>query len=643
MKKRKHLCLIISDAKTLTSGRILNGILMQCKKYDYDLSVFCTSANLQYFNQQYIDGETNIYNLINFEMFDGIIVETLTLSKAYTDILSGIFKNIEEHAKGPVVNLSYEYGGCKTVTSQNDEVLRSLCRHMVEFHGYRKIFILTGPKGDVEAEHRLKVISDELEKDDIKIGPSDIQYGDFWFSSGEELADRIASGEVEQPDAVICASNHMGIGLINRLVKHRYRVPENIAVIAFDTVELAALNDISLTSYDANSIGTAANAVDYIRSIIEPDCDIQPYTYDSELYFSPGKSCGCKSENRNIIKLLGPAIYRTERNYDDENLVDNIDIGYLLEGDCYDRLCAPKNIEDCLQNISGTAYNVLPFEKFYLCLRDHWEDFNEDITSGFPSQMKMVIKRDERKGEFFCSNKDGVLFDTKEMIPGLMDAREEAEVFYFLPIHFNDTCFGYSVLERKQDSKLLDIVYRNWIRFVCSSLEMIRIREVYFHMSIKDAMTGLTNKRGMYEALEGMVLHIKPEESLYVAVIDMDGLKYINDHFGHIEGDECLKRLAHVISLATQKNEINVRAGGDEFYIIGVGEYTEAVLENKIAEFEKLIHENEDFDGKEYKLSASIGNTLWNQGTEFDIDEMIKVADQKMYAYKNAHKKARKD
>lgn len=643
MKKRKHLCLIISDVKSMTSGRILNGILMQCKKYDYDLSVFTSAANLKYFDQQYTDGETNIYNLIDFEQFDGIIVDTLSLSNVYKDVLSDIFKNIKERAKCPVVNLSVEYEGYKTIVSQNEAVLRSMCRHMTNVHGYQKIYILTGPKGNGEAEQRLEVIKDELEKNYIDVSSSDIFYGDFWYSAGEQLADRIASGEVEQPEAVICTSNHMGIGLINRLVKHRYRVPENIAVIAFDTVELAALNDISLTSYDANAIGTSANAVDYIRSIIEPDQDLQPYTYDSELYFSPGRSCGCKNENRNIIKILGPSIYRTDRNFDDEDLFNKIDIGYLMEGDCYDRLCASKDIEDCLSNILTTAYNVFPFEKFYLCLRDHWEDFNEDITLGYPDRMKIVVKRDETGGQSFHSNMDGVMFDTKDMLPDLFAAREEPSVFYFLPIHFGATNFGYSVLQRKQDSKLVDVVYRNWIRFICSSLEMIRIRETYMHISIKDAMTGLTNKRGMYEALGQMLLHIKPEESIYVAVIDMDGLKYINDHFGHIEGDVCIKRLAHVITLVTRKNEISIRAGGDEFYIIGAGEYTEEMLEEKIAEFEQVIHENEEFEGKEYKLSASIGNTLWNQGIEFDIDEMIQVADQKMYDYKNAHKKARKD
>lgn len=633
---------MVSNIKESNTSRIVEGIIAQCKKYDYDLSVFSTTTTLQYFKQSYADGAANIYNLIQFDSFDGIIVDTLTLSSAPKDILSDIYKRIEEAAKGPVVNLATEYGGYKTVVSQDEDVLRSMCRHMIEKHGYRKIYILTGVEGTTEAENRLKIMKNEIESHGICVSDDQIFYGDFWYSSGENLADRIASGEVACPEAIICASNHMGLGLLNRLIKHGYKIPEDVAIIAFDSVELSKLNEVTLASFDSNVIGTAAQAVDYIRSVIEPDQELQPYEFVPEQYFNPGDSCGCGTDHSNIIKQFGVSLYRAERNYGAEDMLDNIDIGYLLEGDCYERLCASKDIEDCIYNILETSYNILPFRAFYLCLRELWEDFNEDISSGFPDKMKMVLKRDEMTKNHFHSNKDGMVFDTKEMLPGLLEAREEPSVFYFTSVHFNDTIFGYAVLQRRLSDKLVNIVFRNWIRFVCSSLEMIRIRETYVHRSLKDSMTGMTNKRGMYEALEQMLQNIRPEESIYVAVIDMDGLKFINDTFGHVEGDACLKRLSHVINLVTKNNEISVRAGGDEFYVIGVGEYSEETLETKVHEFEQAIQENGEFEGKEYRLSASIGNTLWHQEKDFDIDRIIQIADKRMYDYKVAHKKNRK-
>ncbi len=631
----------MSDAKEMHSKQIVEGAISQCKKYGYDLSVFTTATTLKYFHPEYNIGASNIFNLINFELFDGVVIDTLTLSNTSRDSLDKLYERIKTQAKCPVVNLSYEYEDYKTIVSQNDDVLRSMCRHMVEVHNCRKFCILTGPEGECESVQRLNIMTSELSKYGITIENDQIFYGDFWYTSGEKLADRIASGEVSRPEAILCASNHMGLGLIKRLVKNGLRVPEDIAVIAFDTTELSMLNDIPMTSYDSNWIGTSADAVDYIRNIIEPEQELLPYVSDSEKCLSLGKSCGCHFENSGLVKSLGASIYRTERNFLDEDLVNTIDIGYLMEGNCYDLLCESKNIEECFYNILDSTYAVRPFEKFYLCLRNRWEDFNEDIKVGYPEQMKLVIKRDECTGESFHSNAAGILFDTKEMVPGLKDFREEPNIFYFMAMHFNDVNFGYSVLQRKMDSKHLDIVYRNWIRFVCSALEMIRMREIYFHMSIVDSMTGMTNKRGMYEALDRMLFKMKPDESIYVAVIDMDGLKYINDTFGHVDGDMCLKRLSHVINLITKPNEISVRAGGDEFYIIGVGDYSENILKDKIVEFERTLNENNVFEGKEYTLSASIGNTLSSKTESFDIDNLIKSADKKMYEHKKARKKAR--
>ncbi len=97
MKRRKHLCLVISGTKEMNSRRIVEGIMMQCKKYDYDLSVFSTATTLEYFNLQYTNGAANIYNLINFEKFDGVIVDTLSLARAHIDVLSGIFRRAAQY------------------------------------------------------------------------------------------------------------------------------------------------------------------------------------------------------------------------------------------------------------------------------------------------------------------------------------------------------------------------------------------------------------------------------------------------------------------------------------------------------------------------------------------------------------------
>ena len=94
-------------------------------------------------------------------------------------------------------------------------------------------------------------------------------------------------------------------------------------------------------------------------------------------------------------------------------------------------------------------------------------------------------------------------------------------------------------------------------------------------MSIHDEMTGAFNRRGMYVRLEKLLENADDDDDIFVCVIDMDGLKYINDNFSHTEGDFGIKVVSNAVSSITDSGEIFVRAGGDEFYIVGVGKYSE--------------------------------------------------------------------
>ena len=123
-----------------------------------------------------------------------------------------------------------------------------------------------------------------------------------------------------------------------------------------------------------------------------------------------------------------------------------------------------------------------------------------------------------------------------------------------------------------------------------------------------------------------------------VYVIDMDRLKYVNDVFGHSEGDFCIMSLSSAIRSILRNGEISVRAGGDEFFIIGVGAYSE---EEEKERTEKLYEFLENFNacsGKPYTLSASIGRAAGKPACMEDFNKLLSAADAKMYAVKQKHK-----
>ena len=88
---------------------------------------------------------------------------------------------------------------------------------------------------------------------------------------------------------------------------------------------------------------------------------------------------------------------------------------------------------------------------------------------------------------------------------------------------------------------------------------MTRVRTKLTMYSEFDAMTGLMNRRGMEHRLTGM---LGKQPMMFACVLDMDGLKYINDNFGHAEGDSAIIELAHAARSITMPGEICIRAGG---------------------------------------------------------------------------------
>ena len=114
---------------------------------------------------------------------------------------------------------------------------------------------------------------------------------------------------------------------------------------------------------------------------------------------------------------------------------------------------------------------------------------------------------------------------------------------------------------------------------------------------------------------------------LLVGVADMDYLKKINDTYGHEEGDFSLKSIAEALKFVTKSGEIAVRAGGDEFYVIGIGKYDSDEPEKRSTA------------DKFYSISASVGFVMKpiNEGAE--LGKLLKDADEIMYIKKSARKR----
>ena len=136
------------------------------------------------------------------------------------------------------------------------------------------------------------------------------------------------------------------------------------------------------------------------------------------------------------------------------------------------------------------------------------------------------------------------------------------------------------------------------------SLEEVReAKSILYDASLKDELTAY-NSAEVYFAEEQLKLACSGRRQLLVVFADVDGLKEINDGYGHSEGDQALKKAAEVLLTVFRETDVVARLGGDEFAALAL-DCTPAGLVRINAHFDKLLHDTSDADGP-WKLSLSV-------------------------------------
>jgi two-component system cell cycle response regulator len=163
-------------------------------------------------------------------------------------------------------------------------------------------------------------------------------------------------------------------------------------------------------------------------------------------------------------------------------------------------------------------------------------------------------------------------------------------------------------------------------------------REALLALSLTDELTGLYNRRRFFVLTEQCLkVAIRTKKRSLLLYIDMDDLKWINDHYGHNEGDHALIDLAGILKKTFRDSDIIARMGGDEFVVLleSTGENDE-ILMTRLYENIKDHHAE---GTRRYKLSISVGAAQFDSENPISIDELLSKADTLMYAQKRKRSK----
>ncbi|MDI3548779.1 MAG: two-component system, cell cycle response regulator, partial [Halanaerobiales bacterium] len=191
------------------------------------------------------------------------------------------------------------------------------------------------------------------------------------------------------------------------------------------------------------------------------------------------------------------------------------------------------------------------------------------------------------------------------------------------------------VLNIRQDNDMVQWIY---IERATEFLAQILIATDALLLSLKerverDVLTGLYNRLAVKRILSKLWSNAHVTNTpLAVAMLDLDNFKEVNDKYGHVVGDELLKKVSYIIKKSLREGDVAIRYGGEEFVII-LPKTDSGGAKIPLERIRKRI-EDETFTDTGIKSTVSIGVSVYPDDCPLNMEELIKYADAALYEAK---------
>lgn len=658
----KNIAILLHSLTAEYSIDILTGINDYFK--DKDVKLFIaqikqpTFSNA-YYDYQYWSGASYLFS----EEIDGIIILSGSFSPYFPKGL--LEEQLKEFPEKPIISIGYDIKMNKsyTVVVECEDAFNKIIKHFKE-HGCTKFAYMTANNNlSPESESRFEAYKKALAKNDIEFNPDFIFRGNFTAKSAEDEFKRLFKKKTDiKFDALLCANDNMASGCIHIMQKLGVKIPKDVKVAGFDNTIHSTILKPSLTTISQKISEQGYKAANLIYKVISGKSISKKNTITATALYR--QSCGCikKSDLPEIYKDQNGKIIHTEHTDLEKTGIFKSSKRYLSFLKKIESVQTIFDLSDASSTLEKLFYSMpyalqtADLKSIIVCFFDEPSIVKRDEKFILPDNANVSMIVDPANGlNVFEPGKN---FNPRVNILPPDYNFNNAGSYILQPIFSAEKIYGYITCCIKSESYA---IYSLILKIIVNSLaqsyeytlqkqenDLLSKENEYLQQSNTnldeqsktDELTHVLNRRGFMELGKKTIdLAVEMESNGLLIFADMDGLKKINDTYGHKVGDAAIKSIASILTQSLRANDVVARIGGDEFVCLAI-RMTQDHLGKVREEIDALCREAEEKHNYPFKLSVSIGAVTFDKNNS-DIKELLSAADELLYVEKKRKHAAR--
>lgn len=628
MGKLRKIALIMCASNFERQRRVVHEVHEALKEMgEYALYVF-TNYGIFYGDSPYNRGAKAIYQLIRQHEFDGCIIDS---NLGEQEMLQEVADEVRK-CNIPVVGLNVILEEIPFIILDAYSAQSRAMEHLIHVHHCTKINFMGFDGDDIFSEYALQAYKDVLEKEGLPFEEKRIVKSKVSVENGKSGCDKLIEQGAGDAEATIFLHDVWAIGFCLRMEELGKRVPEDMRVCTLHYSSNSVGFRPKLAGADRQDEGISRKACELLIDIMDGrDVQMKNY-YEGKIYFT--QSCGCDFAEEEREKQIHQDI-----------VLNKIQVGSQISrmmnfNDALERA-------ESLSELGNSIFEMLEGDKekeFLFCLNkcdigyilNTATNAKKGGKSALDDTMVAVTGYLQDRGRV-----GDVEFPVNMLLPVHVKAND---IFIMMPVHHNERVFGYMVYINNYAT--IDVYnHRILHESIGSSIENLR-KQMILQSSIReldelhthDALTGLYNRYAQERYKERYI-----EDGAYtVVMIDMDGLKTINDTYGHLAGNNALCIMADALKACVDRTDLLVRYAGDEFLIVS------SIINRGHWEFfgERLNHTlkyQSELQKLPYTLEASVGYCVCEKKGQREFVECYEEADYNMYMNKRERKRRKRE